>query len=79
MASDIFRFKQSLKWDDGGITASNARNTTQLQPIVLSLDLTPEQKSVITRFTGKSVLKLDMTVSDLQIVHLSGGINQGKF
>jgi hypothetical protein len=57
-------FKQSLTWTDGGITAGR-------QPIVLSLDLTPEQKSLITRFTGKTVSKLEMTASDLQMVHVS--------
>jgi hypothetical protein len=40
----------------------------QYEPIQISIDLTPEQRALISRVTGKFTSKLELTASDLKVI-----------
>ena len=42
--------------------------TTQLQPVVLSFSLTPEQQAQIARITGAFPTRFGLSASDLKLV-----------
>lgn len=70
-------FKQCIEWtwSDGGITA---KRPTGFQPIVLSLNLTPQQQALIKRYTQKSVSTIDMSATDLRMVFATS-VDEIKF
>lgn len=41
---------------------------TVFRPVVLTLHLTPEQKSVVARYTGRQLDQLDLSSEDLLVV-----------
>jgi hypothetical protein len=44
--------------------------TVQLQPVVLSINLTLEQRALILRATGQCPTKLELTASELKLILL---------
>lgn len=54
-------FKQS-------VVLTKTGTTVQFQPVVLSLDLTPEQRALITRTIGQCPQKLELTAAELKLV-----------
>lgn len=58
-------FKQSM-------IVTQAGTTVQLQPVALSIDLTPEQRALVLRATGRCPVKLELSASELKVILMSG-------
>jgi hypothetical protein len=58
-------FKQSL-------IVTHEGTTVQLQPVALSIDLTPEQRALVLRATGQCPVKLELSASELKVILMSG-------
>jgi predicted DNA binding protein len=50
-------------------TASGA--SVQYRPVVLSINLTPEQAALVTRATGQAATKLELTEIEIRAVQLA--------
>ena len=40
----------------------------QYEPILISIDLTPEQRAMIQKTTGQSVSKLELTADEMKVI-----------
>lgn len=61
-------FKQTMIVTQAGTTAA-------LQPIVLSINLTPAQRALVLKATGQCPAKLELTANELKVI-LMPGISQ---
>jgi hypothetical protein len=50
----------------------------QYEPIQISIDLTPEQRALISRVTGTYTSKLELTASDLKVILAPTNITELK-
>ena len=58
------------------LTGTGAR--VQYEPIQISIDLTPEQVTLISRVTGQYTSKLELTASDLKVILAPGNVTEWK-
>jgi hypothetical protein len=57
------------------VVLTKTGTTVQFQPVVLSLDLTPEQRALITRTIGQCPRKLELTATELKLVATGSMLN----
>lgn len=44
----------------------------ELQPVVVSIELTPEQRGIIARTTGQSPARIELTANELKVILTPG-------
>lgn len=54
------------------VVSTGTGTAVAFQPVILSLDLTPEQRAVVLRATGQCPAKLERCASELKVILLPG-------